>query len=84
MLGKASLWPDELETQIIRAEAVVNWRPITFVYDDHREPQPLCPAHFLLGHRSLSTLPPDDPTKVIPQVELASRLRKRELLMAEF
>ena len=84
MLGRASLWPDELETQMIRAEAVVNWRPITFVYDDHREPQPLCPAHFLLGHRSLSTLPPDDPTKVITQVELADRLRQRELLMAGF
>ena len=82
MLGKASLWPDELETQIIRAEAVVNWRPITFVYDDHREPQPLFPAHFLLGHRSLSTLQPDDPTKVITQVELASRLRNTPFTLA--
>jgi hypothetical protein len=48
VLEKSCLRADELETQMSRAEAIINLRPITYDYDDRREPQPLCPAHLLL------------------------------------
>ena len=37
-IGRTSLYSDELETLMIRIEAVVNQSPITYLYDDHHEP----------------------------------------------
>ncbi|XP_035226631.1 uncharacterized protein LOC118198964, partial [Stegodyphus dumicola] len=34
--------------------AIINSRPITYVYNDPSEPSPLTPAHFLIGKRLLS------------------------------
>ena len=67
VLGKSCLRADELETQMSRAEAIINLRPITYDYDDHREPQPLCPVHFLLGRRTFSVLPPEKFPAIVTQ-----------------
>lgn len=57
VLGKNSLNFEELATVLIEAEAVINSRPLTFVYTDVGEPEPLSPAHFLVGQK-LTSLPP--------------------------
>ena len=54
VLGKTSLSIAELETVLIETEAVINSRPITFVYNDPQEPSPLTPAHFLVERRLLA------------------------------
>ena len=87
VLGRASLSADELDTLLIRVEAVLNSRPITFVYDDHKEPQPLCPSDFLIGRRLMS-LPPLSAGQIkvtaSNQSNLIERFLLRERLMAEF
>jgi Integrase zinc binding domain len=85
-IGKTSLYSDELETLMIRIEAVVNKRPITYVYNDHQEPRPLCPADFLIGPRP-AQLPPyaEEERKPLPatQQELTNRLRFQEKIGEE-
>ena len=52
-VGKSKLTFDELSTTIIEVENVLNSRPLSFVSTEDSE-EPLTPAHFLIGHRSLS------------------------------
>ncbi|GBM17523.1 hypothetical protein AVEN_198026-1 [Araneus ventricosus] len=54
IVGRSSLSLSELETLFIEIEAMINSRPITYIYDDPSEPSPLIPAHFLIGKRLLS------------------------------
>ncbi|GFQ83533.1 integrase catalytic domain-containing protein [Trichonephila clavata] len=54
IIGRSSLSLNELETVFIEIEAMINSRPITYIYDDPSEPSPLTPAHFLIGKRLLS------------------------------
>ncbi|GFQ75068.1 thioredoxin [Trichonephila clavata] len=49
IIGHSSLSSNELETVFIEIEAMINSRPITYIYDDPSEPSPLTPAHFLIG-----------------------------------
>lgn len=49
---------EELSTTLYQVEAMINSRPITFVYAEASEPTPLTPSHFLIGQR-LTMLPPD-------------------------
>ncbi|GFQ69373.1 integrase catalytic domain-containing protein [Trichonephila clavata] len=48
IIGRSSLSLNELETVFIEIEAMINSRPITYIYDDPSEPSPLTPAHFLI------------------------------------
>lgn len=57
VLGPASLSFEEMTTILTEVEATLNSRPLTFVNNDLNEPQPLTPAHFLVGER-LTSLPP--------------------------
>lgn len=57
VMGRASLSFEELPSLLAEVEAAINSRPVTFVYNEPEEPQPLMPAHFLIGKR-LSSLPP--------------------------
>lgn len=54
IVGRSTLSLNELETVFIEIEAMINSRPITYVYDEPTEPSPLTPAHFLIGKRLLS------------------------------
>ena len=55
VLYKADLTEEELLTALVQAEALVNSRPLTVVSDDIDDPEPLTPAHFLIGHASMTT-----------------------------
>ncbi|GBN49015.1 hypothetical protein AVEN_47405-1 [Araneus ventricosus] len=57
VLGRALLSFEELSTILTEVEAVLNSRPLTYVYNDLREPLPLQPVQFLNFARSDSTLP---------------------------
>ena len=46
----------ELTTVVTEIEAVLNSRPLTYVYSDIEDGPPLTPSHFLCGHR-LITVP---------------------------
>ncbi|XP_015917645.2 uncharacterized protein [Parasteatoda tepidariorum] len=63
IVGRSSLSLVELETVFVEIEAMMNSRPITYLYTDPSEPSPLTPAHFLVGKRLLS-LPPTRISKV--------------------
>ncbi|XP_035222580.1 uncharacterized protein LOC118195385 [Stegodyphus dumicola] len=54
--GPMSTKDEELETVLIEIEAILNSRPLTYVYSEVGEPEPLTPAHFLVGRR-LTSLP---------------------------
>ncbi|GBO06770.1 hypothetical protein AVEN_97838-1 [Araneus ventricosus] len=57
VLGRALLSFEELSTILTEEEAVLNSRPLTYVYNDFREPLPLQPVQFLNFARPDSTLP---------------------------
>lgn len=62
VLKKRVLWKslsfEELNSTLTEVEAVVNSRPIFYVYDNPVEPEPVTPAHFLVG-KMLTSLPTD-------------------------
>ncbi|KAG1936575.1 hypothetical protein F2P79_018552 [Pimephales promelas] len=85
VLGKASLTFEEMSTLLAEVEAILNSRPLTFVHNELDEPQPLTPAHFLVGER-LTSLPPkpfpadyDHPT--VSKGDMTRRWRYRNRLM---
>lgn len=53
-LGQQCVTRDELVTLLTEVEAVINSRPLTYVFNDSQEPEPLTPAHFLTGNRLTS------------------------------
>ncbi|XP_077491913.1 uncharacterized protein LOC144102539 [Amblyomma americanum] len=55
-LGRGYLTLEEMTTTLTEVEAVLNSRPLTHVYSESNEPEPLCPAMFLTGKR-LTSLP---------------------------
>ncbi|GFX85035.1 integrase catalytic domain-containing protein [Trichonephila clavipes] len=56
-VGRATLFRDELETLLIEIEGVLNSRPLTYIFSEFNEPEPLTPSHMILGHR-VNSLPP--------------------------
>ena len=56
VLGRATLGFDELNTILIEIEAVINSRPITYVYDDEESiSYPLTPSDLIYGRRITCT-----------------------------
>lgn len=88
VMGRASLSFEELSSLLAEAESIINSRPLTFVYNDPEEPQPLTPAYFLIGKR-LSSLPPkpfqatNQPSSSSRE-ELTRRWKYRQRLLNEF
>ncbi|GFT00096.1 integrase catalytic domain-containing protein [Trichonephila clavipes] len=56
-VGRATLFRDELETLLIEIEGVLNSRPLTYIFSEFNEPEPLTPSHMILGRR-VNSLPP--------------------------
>ncbi|XP_037502495.1 uncharacterized protein LOC119376894 [Rhipicephalus sanguineus] len=85
VLGRSSLNFEELTTVLYEVEAVINSRPLTFTYEDAREPEPLSPAHFLVG-RKLTTLPPHHLPAEIPggDAHLSRRWKYRSAMAEGF
>ena len=52
-IGKARLTYEEMETVLVEAEAVINNRPLTYLYDDDFV-EPITPSHLLCGRNMFS------------------------------
>ncbi|GFY25395.1 integrase catalytic domain-containing protein [Trichonephila clavipes] len=46
-----TLFRDELETLLIEIEGVLNSRPLTYIFSEFNEPEPLTPFYMILGRR---------------------------------
>ncbi|GFR20080.1 uncharacterized protein TNCT_203861 [Trichonephila clavata] len=66
-----------------RVEAVINSRPLTYVYNDVNEPDPLTPSHFTVGSR-LTTVPSPKLNANSINVELTKKWKYRQLLLDHF
>ena len=64
MVGTARFSYDEMHTAVVEIEAIVNSRPLSYVYPDDFQ-QPLTPSHLLVGRRLLSL--PDHLTYLEPE-----------------
>ena len=52
-VGRANLTYDELHTVVTEVEAVMESRPLTYLYPDDIE-EPLTPSHLLCGKRLIN------------------------------
>ncbi|RXN14103.1 pao retrotransposon peptidase family [Labeo rohita] len=73
-----------MSTLLTEVEAILNSTPLTFVHNEVDEPQPLRPAHFLVGER-LTALPPkpfpaDHDRLTVSKEEMTRRWRYRNRL----
>ena len=61
-MGRTTLDYDALQTAVVEIEAIINARPLTYIYDDEESlSSPLTPSHRsmvdeLLSHQTTSTL----------------------------
>jgi len=87
ILGMSLLQYDELETLLKEVEGMLNSRPLTYVYNDQQEPDPLTPSHFIIGRR-INLLPPitssTTQVKDEPPEQLVRRARYRDKLLNSY
>ncbi|GFY74031.1 integrase catalytic domain-containing protein [Trichonephila inaurata madagascariensis] len=57
ILGKALLSFEKMRTILTEIEAVLNLRPLSYVYEENNEPRPLTPMHFLICGQNQPTYP---------------------------
>ena len=67
---------DELSTTLVEVEAVLNSRPLTYVYDEFEEP--LTPSHRVIGRRILS-MPSKNYSIDVPHTQQALSRRAKFL-----
>jgi len=92
VLGRAFVSLSTLQTMIVKIEAYLNNRPLTYVSSEIDDPVPLTPAHLLYG-RCITTLPHlpieeeevDDPSyEDSSKSELSRRAKIQALLLQHF
>ena len=72
-VGRALLTFEELRTILTEVEAIVNSRPLTYVYDDiNGTSYPLSPAQFIYGRR-ISATPNDELVDIVSTHESLTR-----------
>ncbi|XP_075531538.1 uncharacterized protein LOC142564428 [Dermacentor variabilis] len=85
VLGNSYCNFEELTTILTEIEAVINSRPLTYVYTEASEPEPLAPSHFLVGKR-LTTLPDSGSATEVAQSpgQLTRRWHYRQRMVDQF
>uniref|UniRef100_T1JH26 DUF5641 domain-containing protein n=1 Tax=Strigamia maritima TaxID=126957 RepID=T1JH26_STRMM len=69
----------------LTVEAVINKRPITYIYETPSEPEALTPAHFLTG-LNLTSLPSADNSASVESVQQSfiRQWRRRQQILMDF
>lgn len=85
VLGHGYLKFRDLSTVVTEVEVVLNSRPLTFVYTEKSEPDPLTPADFLVGRR-LTSLPPSERRLVseYSAADIQRRSKRRQVVADQF
>ena len=74
---------DELNTILTEVEALINLRPITYVYDDSIS-YPLCPSHLIYGRR-ITPMPTSEHHEVVSTYHsVTKRSRHQRKLLQQF
>ena len=84
-VGRTTLNYDELQTTMVEIEAIVNARPLTYVYDDEESiSTPLTPSHLLNGRR-ITSAPSNQHFEVVSvNKTLTKRAKHHQLLLHQF
>ena len=89
-LGRAFISLEHLQTIVVEIEGMMNDRPLTYMYSDLQDPQPLTPAHLLYGRRlQQAPRPLNDPEELVDPnftdgMDLRNRVDKLTLLIQHF
>jgi hypothetical protein len=85
IIGRSSLSYDELNTILTEVEALINLRPITYIYDDDESiSYPLCPSHLIYGRR-ITPIPTSEHYEVVSTYHsLTRRARHQRRLLQQF
>lgn len=85
VVGRSTLSRDELNILLVEIEAVINARPLTYVYDDEESNyEPLTPSHLIYGRR-ITTSPNSSHHEVVStNRSLTRRARHHKLLLEQF
>ena len=89
-IGSRRLTYEELNTVLVEVEAVLNSRPITYVYENDVE-EPLTPSHLFCGRRLLSrdhdggdVEVPDDESFDITHEAAVTQMKKETAVVEHF
>ncbi|XP_035215351.1 uncharacterized protein LOC118188934 [Stegodyphus dumicola] len=79
VLGKSSVTYEELLTVLCAAEATVNNRPLTYIFNDADELRPLTPSNFLQDVKEIGTADLDDldRNKLVKRERYCQELREQ-------
>ena len=83
LAGRARLNSEEFRSMVIEAEQVVNSRPLTYLYEEREEGEPLTPAKLLLGY-NLTDLRPIGRGGVKEKLAITTRAKFLERLQNKF
>lgn len=84
-VGRNTLNYDELQTTMVEIEAIVNARPLTYVYDDEESIfTPLTPSHLITGRR-ITSAPSNQHFEVVSVNQtLTKRAKHHQQLQHQF
>ena len=80
ILGNARLTFEELTTVLTEVEGSLNSRPLTYVYSELSDGEPLTPSHLVIGRR-VSTLP--DPEEFSDSEEDSNAIVRRQRYLSQ-
>jgi hypothetical protein len=78
VIGRASLSFEEMRTVLTEVEAIINARPLTYLYDDEESiSYPLSPSHLINGHR-ITTTPNSEHFDVVSTYKTLTRRARHQ------
>ena len=85
-LGRAFLHFDELSTALVQVEGIINSRPLSFVYSEPGEPEPISPNDILIGKKNTVLSPVCEIAEPVDDSEegIRRRIKHKNALVTQF